>query len=210
MSNSTQAEVSMNESLRESLSALMDGEASEIELHRILAHVEDEELRSAWSGMHRNSAILQGDAAISSIDISRAVSQSVSELGEISSVVPTEEHSSSRGMRRSLVSFAVAASVTAVVVFSGQQLLTSADGGLPAAAGSSGPVNASGAVPVRASFGSQPEQPSLTLQPAAGTGYQELARQRLRKYSQAHAEEAALNTPQGLVPFARVQEIQSQ
>lgn len=210
MSNSTQTEGSMNESLRESLSALMDGEASEIELHRILANVENGELRAAWSGMHRNSAVLQGDVVMSSIDVSRAVSRSVSELGGMPSVVPTEEHATSRGLRRSLVSFAVAASVTAVVVFSGQQLLTSADGSLSVASGSSGPVNASGAVPVRASFGSQPEQPSLMLQPAAGMGYQELARQRLRKYSQAHAEEAALNTPQGLVPFARVQEIQSQ
>lgn len=206
MTNSTQTEGKMNDSMRESLSALMDGEASEIELHRILSRVEDEELRLAWSGMHRNSDIMQGSAAISAIDISRAVSQAVAEIG----VSPVAGSSSTGGMRRSLISFAVAASVTAVVVFSGQQLLTSSDGVAPAATGSPALVNTSGAVPVRASFGSQPEQPALTLQPAMGAGYQELARQRLRKYSQAHAEQAALNTPQGLVPFARVQDIQSQ
>jgi sigma-E factor negative regulatory protein RseA len=43
-----------------------------------------------------------------------------------------------------------------------------------------------------------------TLEPADRTAYRELARQRLRRYSQEHAEHASLNTPQGLVPFARV------
>lgn len=207
MINSTQTEGNMNDAMRESLSALMDGEASEMELHRILACVEDDELRAAWAGMHRTSDLMQGGAVLSDIDISRAVSQSVAEIGAI----PAADTSSAPGgIRRSLVSFAVAASVTAVVVFSGQQLLTSSGGVTPVATGSSGLVNSSGAVPVRASLGSRSEQPAMLLQPAAGSGYQELARQRLRKYSQAHAEQAALNTPQGLVPFARVQEIQSQ
>lgn len=205
MINSTQTEGNMNESMRESLSALMDGEASEIELRRILAATDNDELRAAWSGMHRNSDIMRGSAVITSIDISRAVSESVAQMG----MSPVADTGSGGGMRRSLVSFAVAASVTAVVVFSGQQFLTSPDAITPTGAGSPGLVNSSGAVPVRASFGSRTEQPSMVLQPSAGAGYQDLARQRLRKYSQAHAEQAALNTPQGLVPFARVQDIQS-
>jgi sigma-E factor negative regulatory protein RseA len=45
------------------------------------------------------------------------------------------------------------------------------------------------------------------LQPATRTAYQELAQQRLRRYMQEHAEQAALNSPQGLVPFARVPQI---
>ncbi|TCO77723.1 RseA-like anti sigma(E) protein [Chromatocurvus halotolerans] len=206
MTHSTQTEGHMNESMRESLSALMDGEASEIELHRILASTDDDELRAAWSGMHRNSDILRGTAVITRMDISRAVSESVAKID----FAPVADKVAGGGMRRSLVSFAVAASVTAVVVFGGQQFLTSPDSITPAGVGSPGLVNSGGAVPVRASFGSRTEQPSMVLQPATGAGYQELARQRLRKYSQAHAEQAALNTPQGLVPFARVQDIQSQ
>ncbi|MFN2328742.1 MAG: sigma-E factor negative regulatory protein [Chromatocurvus sp.] len=196
----------MNESMRESLSALMDGEASEIEVHRILARTDDAELRAAWSDMHRNRHIMHGSAVISSIDISRAVAESVANMGR----APMADRVSGGGVRRSLVSFAVAASVTAAVVFSGQQFLTSPDAVTPTGAGSPGLVSSSGAVPVRASFGSRTEQPSMVLQAPVGTSYQELARQRLRKYSQAHAEQAALNTPQGLVPFARVQDIQSQ
>ena len=45
-------------------------------------------------------------------------------------------------------------------------------------------------------------------QPATSTAYQKLARQRLHKYMQEHAEHAALNSPNGLVPFARVPRIQ--
>src|SRR6056297_458099 len=190
----------MNKSMRESLSALMDGEASEIELHRILASTDNDELRAAWSGMHRNSDVLRGNAVITRMDISRAVSESVAQLD----VAPVADKGAVAGMRRSLASFAVAASVTAVVVFSGQQFMTSPESRVPAGAGSPGLVNSGAAVPVRASFGSRAEAPSMVLQPAVGAGYQELARQRLRKYSQSHAEQAALNTPQSLVPFARV------
>jgi len=67
-----------------------------------------------------------------------------------------------------------------------------------------GLVNAVGATPVRASFGTRPVP---VLQPATNEAYERLARQRLKHYSQEHAEQAALNTPQGLIPFARVPRI---
>ena len=59
-------------------------------------------------------------------------------------------------------------------------------------------------MPVQASFGTQSVP---VLQPTTGTAYKELARQRLDMYMQEHAEHAALNSPQGLIPFARVPEI---
>jgi sigma-E factor negative regulatory protein RseA len=46
------------------------------------------------------------------------------------------------------------------------------------------------------------------MQPADRTAYRDLARQRLLLYSQQHAEHTSLNTPQGLLPYARVPEIQ--
>ena len=205
MSNGTQARGGTSNAMRESLSALMDGEASEIELHRILARVEDPEVRTTWSAMHCNSDALRSGEIIGKVDISAAVNHAIADIH--APVAP--EKSVSAGVRRSLASFAVAASVTAVVVLGGQQLLSPSDSPLPAtASGSPGPVGVSGAMPVRASFGSRPEKPALMQQPASGSSYQELARQRLRQYSQAHAEQAALNTPQGLVPFARIRDIQ--
>jgi len=102
---------------------------------------------------------------------------------------------------------AVAASVAATVVIGGQQLAyteaTSFDPGQSVASSASpvGLLNSLGATPVRASYGTQPMP---VLQPATRTAYQELARQRMQTYIQEHAEHAALNSPQGLIPFARV------
>mgnify|MGYP003120334920 CR=1 FL=1 len=108
-------------------------------------------------------------------------------------------------------SFAVAASVAATVVIGGQQLAQlSGDeafsNGTVAAGGVSpvGMVNSLGATTVQASYGTQSVP---TLQPAARTAYRELARQRMEMYMQEHAEHAALNSPHGLIPFARVTEI---
>ncbi len=112
------------------------------------------------------------------------------------------------GLLRPLASFAVAASVAAVVVVGGMQLneMQSATGEPPVVAVSPpGMMGSMGGTAVRASYGAQ-QQP-LVLQPAAPTGYRELARQRMHRYMQTHAEAAALNTPQGLIPFARVTEI---
>jgi sigma-E factor negative regulatory protein RseA len=65
-------------------------------------------------------------------------------------------------------------------------------------------VNSLGATTVQASYGAQAVP---VLQPAAHTAYQQLARQRHGRYMQEHAEHAALNSPQGLIPFARVPRI---
>jgi sigma-E factor negative regulatory protein RseA len=47
----------------------------------------------------------------------------------------------------------------------------------------------------------------MLFRSTGGLQIRELARQRMEKYSQEHAEHAALNSPQGLVPFARVPQI---
>jgi sigma-E factor negative regulatory protein RseA len=100
--------------------------------------------------------------------------------------------------------------VAATVVIGGQQI-ASISGAAPydgqAVAASASPVglvNSLGATTVRASYGTRPIP---VLQPATRTAYRELARQRMEKYMQEHAEHAALNSPQGLIPFARVPEI---
>ena len=106
----------------------------------------------------------------------------------------------------------MAASVALTVVIGGQQLAGlenpnayGADQSVAANPSPVGMLNIAGAVPLQASFGTDPAVPQL--QPAVRTAYQDLAEQRLHKYMQQHAEQAALNSPQGLVPFARVPEI---
>lgn len=197
----------MSEQLRESLSALMDDEANELEIERVLTRIEsDAEMRATWIRYHRVRDALAGrDSGLDTLDISAGVMAAISAGPEVPQRGPLDR------LLRPLASFAVAASVAATVIFGGQQLAQLGDldqeaGRTAYASGVSpvGMINAVGATPMRASFGTRPVP---VLQPATNQAYGELARQRLKQYSQQHAEHAALNTPQGLIPFARVPRI---
>lgn len=63
----------------ESVSALVDNEASEIELHRILKNISrEEELRERWRRYHIIGSIMRREhSAISTIDVSSAVSAAI-------------------------------------------------------------------------------------------------------------------------------------
>ena len=184
----------MSEKMRESLSALLDDEANELEMERVLSRLKDDtELRQTWVRYNLTSAVATGHSpARLDLDVSAQVRQAITASGP------------------ARASLAVAASVAAVVVVGGQQLagIDQENYSGQAVAGSVSPVgmvNSLGATSVQASYGTQALP---VLQPTTGTAYQELARQRLQKYMQEHAEHAALDSPNGLVPFARVPNIQ--
>jgi sigma-E factor negative regulatory protein RseA len=196
--------------MHESLSALMDEEANELELERVLSHSNAEPLlRQTWLRYNQARNAMHGDQmAHQAWDISVRVQ----------SALKGDKDSSTTGfaelrqrMLRPLISVAVAASVTATVVIGGQQLaqINAADpyGANQSVAADASPVgmlNSLGATPIQASYGTQAIP---VLQPATRIAYQDLAQQRQRRYMQEHAEQAALNSPQGLVPFARVPQI---
>ena len=202
----------MNERMGESLSALMDDEANELELERVLAQVaQDPELRRSWIRYNAAQQAVQGSQiACLDWDISERVKSSL-EVLSATDPVPAGIGFKQR-MFRPLVSLAVAASVAATVVIGGQQLaLIGSDDvygyGRSVATNASpvGMLNSLGSAAVQASYGMQAVP---ILEPASSKAYQELALQRQRKYMQEHAEQAALNAPQGLIPFARVSQIQ--
>jgi sigma-E factor negative regulatory protein RseA len=197
----------MTDNIRESLSALMDDEATDFELERVLKQsVADDEVRDIWSrynlARHSSHAV-----AVEHLnwDISKQVRAALAD--EV-----VDAHGARPGhvkrVLRPLASFAVAASVAATVVLGGQQL-AQVGGADPYDQGSalvniSPPVgirNIAGATPVPASYGNQEVR---VLRPMTPTAYRDLAQQRLSKYSQEHAEQAALNSPQGLISYARV------
>lgn len=202
----------MDERMGESLSALMDDEANELELERVLAQVaQDPELRRSWIRYNAAQQAVQGSQiACLDWDISERVKSSL-EVLSATDPVPAGIGFKQR-MFRPLVSLAVAASVAATVVIGGQQLaLIGSDDvygyGRSVATNASpvGMLNSLGSAAVQASYGMQAVP---ILEPASSKAYQELALQRQRKYMQEHAEQAALNAPQGLIPFARVSQIQ--
>jgi sigma-E factor negative regulatory protein RseA len=197
----------MNDRMRESLSALMDDEANELELERVLSQLRaDDELRQTWTRYNLAQQTLHShQCAHVGWDISARVQ---SALAGTQMDVVTGTHGRARGrLLRPLISFGIAASVAVTVVVGGKQLMQMGSidqspfdvfhiGEKPV-----GPL----AIPVRASFG--PQSSSFGLQPVPRTAYQDLAQQRWRHYMQEHAEQATLNSPQGVVSFARVPEI---
>jgi sigma-E factor negative regulatory protein RseA len=190
---------------------LIDNEANEFELERILAQgTGDAQVRQAWTRYNLAQHAMHGHpVAHLDWDISTRVQAALG--GTPIMDTASAPAAFKQRMKRSLQSFAVAASVAATVVIGGRQL-AQVDETAPYVADRSAPtspspvtfVNSLGATAVPASYGTQPIP---MLQPATHTAYQELAQQRLRKYMQEHAEQAALNSPQGLVPFARVPQI---
>jgi sigma-E factor negative regulatory protein RseA len=52
----------MSDTVRESLSALMDGEASELELRRIL-NADQQAIRSEWADLHRGQQLLKNESS---------------------------------------------------------------------------------------------------------------------------------------------------
>ncbi len=201
----------MSDKLNESLCALMDSEANEFELQRVLGQVTgDAGLRQTWARYHIAQQAMHGHAiAHFDLDISGRVAAALAGAQE-------PDHGTTfaafrQRLTRPLMSFAVAASVATTVVVGGQQLAriggadpNSIERSVAASASSVGMINSLGASPVQASYGTQPIP---VLQPATRTAYQQLAQQRMRRYMQEHAEQAALNSPHGLVPFARVPQI---
>lgn len=64
----------MNERLKESLSALLDGEVNELELQRILTNENRQEVSSCWQRYHEVRECIQKDSSLRiNIDIRSSV-----------------------------------------------------------------------------------------------------------------------------------------
>ncbi len=196
----------MNDSLRESLSALMDGEASELELRRILAE-KDPSLREQWAAMHRQRESMHDTLSHANIDISQGVMAALDNI----------EQESAGSWRQALSGLAVAASVAALVVLGGNLSQLGGADSRDAVIADSGRVypvalgSASGSVPVSAEFTQAspafpPRQSNITPAPAADAIAAQQARERFEALLRKHTDNAAVNNGQGIISYARVVE----
>ena len=135
-----------NEREFETLSAVMDGEADELELRRVLdATSSDPALRAKWRRQQMVRELLQ----------TRRISQPTI---EVSSAVTESVDWRKKRYRNPLWSMAVAASVTMAVVLGGQQLLVPQNSVMQGSVVSDvvgGVVPVLGAQPVQASLGAR-------------------------------------------------------
>lgn len=213
-----------SEQVSESLSALMDGEATEQDIQTVLDNIADPSVRGAWSRYQAASRSLQPDAGGTRFDIDLSPAIMAAVAAEPDLVMPPRAAGgeADAGVREAIpvikpvarwqhflrpaASLAVAASVFAVVLV-GSQFYSGSGGAqgpetalvLPDHAAPAGAVNTLGGAAVRADFSAQPP---VSVSPVSD--YDAIARERLERYLLPHTEEAALNAPQGMMPFARV------
>ena len=210
--------------IAESISALMDGESTELETHRILkevgsATVNKQGARSKWQRYHIASSIMTG-APVAKIDLSAAIAQAV-DLEE------THRPSSLQKFTGSASRFAIAASVAMLAILGVQQFSTVEPSGSDAlqfaeVAVTADQQNNGPAIQFPSDF--QPniqartvsaggnnkvsQKPLVPVIQVRQTVSQQYSEQEVRAYLNdiilKHSSHAALNSSQGMLPFARV------
>lgn len=250
----------MSENLRQSLSALMDGEADELEIRRLLGELDKsdagqgEELRGSWSRYQQARSVMKNDhvTSFSHIDLSQGLAAAIEQEPCLAIVqapaahIPTTAKTAASlpAWLKPISGMAIAASVAMITVFGVSQYQTLTPGqAMPSVPTSVASVaqqpSAQLTNPSRlaaispASINSttravSPRSPSAErLLQLGGERYampasyssekvslsdgikqaktnQLIARQRLDAYLLRHAEHAALNNSQGMMPLARV------
>jgi sigma-E factor negative regulatory protein RseA len=202
----------MSDKLRESISALVDGEANEMDLHRVLKASEtDENARQSWRRYQAISAVVKNEErSLLKIDISAGVKIALADDKKAVGGRISE-------MLKPMMSVAVAATVT-VAILTGTQIYQVASGGGNASLNevattenfnSSAPVTAGQfnnlAIPASVSTDvyAKPSQAQLDKRAYADA----VAEQRLHSYMYRHVENSSISTGSGVMPFARVEDL---
>jgi sigma-E factor negative regulatory protein RseA len=191
------------EALQESLSAVMDNEADELELRRVLSAIEDADTRATWSRYQIARAAMHKELLIPHLDISAAVAAGIAD--EVSPL------KAGRGPWRTLGRLAVAASVT-VAVLAGVRLYNQDEIAGAQLAQQTQPTNvampqAKGpAVLAGYTEGEQSPGPMASGVLQNQTGWHD---QRLPGYLRQHAQQAATKGAEGALPFARAASLEN-
>lgn len=196
------------EALHESLSAVMDNEADELEIRRVLAASGEPELRSTWSRYQMARAAMHKELAMPSLELDIASRVSAALADEASPAKPR------RPVWRSLGRVAVAASVTAAVL-AGVRLYNQDDVAGPQLAQQSAqhslsvPQTTQGPA-VLAGYSEGGEE--VQGQPASrGDQVKGWHEQRLPAYIRQHAQQAAFSSgSEGALPYARAASMEEQ
>jgi sigma-E factor negative regulatory protein RseA len=211
-----------NTQIKESLSALMDGQAGELEVRRVLKAVsENDELRNTWRRHQMAAAAMRRELPRQVVDYSVAIQNAIEDEQSYGGQTAIQR------LIKPLGRFAVAASVAVVALVGIQQYNQPTDMAAPLATVDEIPVNPVnmdipqlrtsaefGIPPVTArtvSATNSPEQgytaPRTVIQVREVTP-DKVTREQVQAYLNnlmlQHTEHAAMNTNQGMLPFARM------
>lgn len=193
----------MNDRLRESVSALVDGEASAMELRRILANANSADVRDRWRAYQLTRGALAGDSLqFAHIDLSVRVGEAIAGI-DLEDAPSTAKDSHGFAWRKSLGGVAVAATVAAVVVLGGQPL-RSGDEQAVIADAAKGRVYPPSTLTAPAVSDGTVSADFSGISPASAIDPDREAERQLEKLLLQHTERAAVNNGQGVISFARV------
>jgi sigma-E factor negative regulatory protein RseA len=216
------------QSIAESLSALMDNQASELELQRILkASDQDPEVKATWSRYQMTSTVLRGEPVAFMADFSARVSAAIAdEELHAAAVIPNataQSKQSKQGWWYQFGRVALVASVAGSLILGVQQFNSSSqvapvmasapvapvapDAMLSLPSGINAPALNTRTVAVQTGYESRPQEnrrvtflPRQTNTPVSD---EEVTRY-VNKMIQAHSDNAAMNSGQGVLPYSRV------
>ncbi len=189
------------EALQESLSAVMDNEADELELRRVLAASDDAELRATWSRYQMARAVMHKELLEPRLDIAAAVSAALAD-----EALPVRAARPWRTLGRVAVAASVTLAVLAGVRFYNQDELAGPQ--LAQQAPSPGlalPQVQGPAVLAGYSTGAS-AMPLQSAAEEAGPGWHE---QRLPIYLRQHAQQAAASGADSALPYARAASLEN-
>ena len=186
----------MDPRLKESISALMDDEANELELQRVLSQLDQSEVKEVWQRYHlirevmsgrEHGVAMQAGQALPELDVSATVAAAIAseEAGHDSD---SPKNRIAIKPLRWLGMGGVAASLLVVAIFSGQQQDGSVESELIASGTEQVPEQAVG----------HERQPKMVA------NLSERQLQRFNEYLLRHAEHSLAYSGQGLMPLARV------
>ncbi len=187
----------MTDNLRESISALMDDEASELEIHRLLSNKEsDGEVRNTWKRYQLASFAMKGQLPKHiDVDISQRVAEAIAEETLAPEALPVASNSGWRKVARPVTSMAVAASVAFLVVFGTLQINQP----------NSGPV-AMDLAQGSSSSGDMKQLASAADTNALAVGADSMtpAQKKLRALIDSHTQQADISRGRAFMPYAQL------
>lgn len=199
--------------LQQSLSALMDNEADELELRRVLNASDEPELRAAWTRYQVARAAMRNETAFAPVDLSARIMAAIDAEPALShhATVATPETAASAPVRTMpwLGRVAVAASVTLAVLggvrFYNQDalqqdaLVVQTEQRLPATSSTQNSV-------VLASYSAQNHTAAVAETSDKASWYE----RRLPSYLRQHAQQTSVNKTEIGLPYARAASLEGQ
>ncbi|NLY12132.1 MAG: RNA polymerase subunit sigma [Gammaproteobacteria bacterium] len=200
--------------LKQSLSALIDNEADELELRRVLNASNDPEVRASWSRYQIARAAMHSEPFSVQSDLSASIMAAIDAEPALNVNTPEQPAAEVRAKNvyRApwLGRLAVAASVTLAVLggvrFYNQDavqqeaMVAQSEQRLPASSQSQSPV-------VLASYSAQGEKAPAAQ---AVSGEEAWYERRLPNYLRQHAQQASVNQTESGLPYARAASLEGQ